>query len=159
MATGEGMIGGGFWPGVEGNGGGTAPILKMLANTIGGEGGVVVNSGNRLAGTVALPGGTNCGCCTPGRLGGTAAGATAGPTRGPTGTATGAVFGVTGGKTGKPTGSPIVGGGMIGEPVIGMGVAGEVGEPLSNTGCGMPAILGGTGAGVMIGSVIPKTPA
>jgi hypothetical protein len=136
-------------------------MLKMLANTIGGDGGVVVNSGNRLAGTVALPGGTNCGCGTPGKLGGTGAGATAGPTSGPTGTGTGAVSGLTGGKTGKPTGSPIGGGGMIGEPVIGMGVAGEVALPLSNTGCGMPAMLGGTGAG-WIGGVpllIPSTPA
>ena len=41
----------------------------------------------------------------------------------------------------------MVGGGMIGEPVIGIGVAGEVALPLSNTGCGMPAMLGGTGAG------------
>ena len=55
--------------------------------------------------------------------------------------------GVTGGKTGKPTGSPMSGGGRMGEPVIGIGVAGEVAEPLSNTGWGMPAMLGGTGAG------------
>lgn len=51
----------------------------------------------------------------------------------------------------------MVGGGMIGEPVIGMGVAGAVAEPLSNTGCGIPAIEGGTGAGMMIGSTTAHT--
>jgi hypothetical protein len=146
VGTDEKTIGGGVWPGVDGNGGGIAPTLNTLANTIGGAGGVVVKLGNRLAGTVALPGGTNCGCGTPGLEGGTGAGPTAGPTSGPRGTATGAVFGETGGKTGKPTGSPIVGGGMIGVPVMGP-AAGTVALPLPNTGCGMPAIEGGTGAG------------
>src|SRR5580704_17510234 len=146
VGTGEGMIAGGFWPGVEGSGGGIAPILAMLGNTIGGDGGIVVNVGNRLAGTVALPGGTNTGCGTPGIEGGTGAGATAGPTSGPTGTGTGAVFGETGGKSGVPGGLLISGGGRIGAPVIGPG-AGTVAEPLPNTGCGMPAMLGGTGAG------------
>src|ERR1700733_3258621 len=51
----------------------------MLANTIGGEGGVVVKSGKRLAGTVAEPGGTNCGSTSPGIGGGGAGGASAGP--------------------------------------------------------------------------------
>jgi hypothetical protein len=40
----------------------------------------------------------------------------------------------------------MVGGGMMGEPVIGMGVVGTVALPPANTGCGMPAIDGGTGA-------------
>src|ERR1700727_832202 len=133
----------------------------MLANTIGGEGGVVVKSGKRLAGTGAEPGATNCGWTPPGIEGGTAAGAIAGPTSGPTGTGTGAVSGVTGGNTGTPSGAPIGGGGMTGEPVMSIGVAGEVALPLPNTGWGMPAIDGGTGA-VWIGGaplLIPNTPA
>src|SRR5580704_153851 len=88
----------------------------------------------------------NCGCGTPGIEGGTGAGPTAGPTSGPTGTGTGAVFGVTGGKTGVPGGLVMSGGGRIGEPVMGP-AAGTVALPLPNTGCGMPAIEGGTGAG------------
>jgi hypothetical protein len=162
VGTGDGMMGGGFWPGVEGKGGGIAPILKMLANTIGGEGGVVVNAGKNavIGGTVALPPPVYCGWVTPGIEGGTPAGPTAGPTSGPTGTGTGAVFPPIGGKTGVPGGLLISGGGRIGEPVMGP-AAGTVALPLRNTGCGMPAMLGGTGAG-WIGAVpllIRNTPA
>lgn len=42
---------------------------------------------------------------------------------------------------------PTCGGGRSGEPVIGMGGAGEVADPLAKRGCGIPATLGGTGAG------------
>lgn len=103
------MVHGGSWPGAG------VTLLKVPNTpvvcgemTIGGDGEVAVNSGNRLAavGTVALPvlywiSGK------PAVDGGTAAAAIAGPTFGPTGTAEG------GGNAGGG-GLPMSGGGRIG---------------------------------------------
>lgn len=121
--------------------GGVPKLMKMLANVTGGLGKMVVNCGihDAAVGDVALPV-SNCGWVKPATDGGTGAGLTLRPT---VNDGSGEKFG--GGNAGVP--EPKVGGGNFGVPLMGIGGAGSVAEPLSNTGCSIPSIDGGTGAG------------
>lgn len=140
----EGTIGGGVCEGVCG--GLPAPFMKMLAKTIGGLGGVVVNAGNKLAavGDVADPL-AYCGCGYPATLGGLGAAGTTGV-----------------GKGAFPP-IPACGGGNHPQPAEIHSVSpsgsdgGRLWPPATITGCGMPAIDGGTGAGVIGGSAIRRS--
>jgi hypothetical protein len=103
--------------------------------TMGWKGPAAVKAGNIEAaeGTVALPGGTKTGWGIPATLGGTGAAGTTGVGKG--------VF--------SPY--PTSGGGSH-DPALPSGkLGGKLWPPETMTGCGMPAMLGGTGAEVIGG--------
>jgi hypothetical protein len=114
-------------------GGVSAPIIITFAIVTGGSGNVVVNSGKYDAGSVALPV-WNTGWSGASMDGGIGAGATI------SGGSISSLVTGGGGKSGVKVGKKVE-------------AAGDVALPLSNTGCAVPAIDGGTGAGA-IGNAI-----